>query len=848
MNHSAVSHQETLDLVPCDCASLDQALEVAVSRWPDRIALCDSTGQMSYRVLWEQANQLAAALRQLPSPGLVAIVGGVHQQHVVAICAVLLAGHAYVSFDAGCPAPFVEAQLDLLKIQVIIRAEADGSTLHDRQGARLPEPSKNDTSNFRREASSPACATMTSGSTGEPKLLVFQDRHLIHEAQRQQLDIGLTQSDRMDQLFSFQFSASLACVFPALLSGASLHLLDLTREGWAALPAWWERERITISNLSSSTFRKIVATTQPFILPDLRLLCIGAEVMHSAEVAQFLALFPASCELQHAYASTETRTAAHWLLRRDGWPDPSRVPIGRAVTGKSISLQREDGQEAATGEIAEIIIESEWIPSDSWVPARLDWENYLATQSGTGRRMATGDLGYRDALGMLYWTGRKDFQLNIRGHKVSPEWVEQLLRAALPGALPLAVTWHSMHGYVGLLGSEQAEQALGEIKDALQSMPSYLRPLRWMRVDSLPTNRNGKLDRLALANISCRQMMVQTKAFAVSPLAGSELLMRVRTIFTEVLDVSEIDPEADFFDDLGGDSLQAADAWGRILGEFQLHSSFEQMYRLRTAFAIAQWIKAHGARDDGLQLLAHGNPALGPVVFLSPIGNSFNCYEHLLASWPLDRQAIGLVTPLHEGKGEPLTLTRVVADATDRLESRFPLGSMILFGFSFAGVLATSICLELLRRGREVDLILIDTATYRPTSMVWKLIGYPLRRGLARCKRLIQSGPTPAKSFSWQRGQSRILQDFTPAIHNPQGKLLFIEASQKTLPGFHYRRDLDWDSWCHTQIHRQVVHTRHHLLLTKPWVEEVAAFLRRHIPHHSRMEDARCQMPEKIMT
>src|SRR5262249_43544912 len=122
-----------------------------------------------------------------------------------------------------------------------------------------------------------ACLMATSGTSGEPKLVGLSHRAVLFDIGRQTNDLYLGPDDRFDLLFSFGFSASLAPMFGALLNGGSLHLLDL-RDRSTELPAWLERSAITISTMTVSTFRSLVACCRgPGVCPSLRLISVGGE-------------------------------------------------------------------------------------------------------------------------------------------------------------------------------------------------------------------------------------------------------------------------------------------------------------------------------------------------------------------------------------------------------------------------------------------------------------------------------------------------------------------------------------------------------------------------------------------
>jgi O-succinylbenzoic acid--CoA ligase len=111
----------------------------------------------------------------------------------------------------------------------------------------------------------------------------------------------------------------------------------------------------------------------------------------------------------------------------------------------------------------------------------------------------SGDLGYWDAEGRLCVTGRADDLLNSGGLRLHPREVEQLM-ADCPGLSMVAVSSRSDP----LWGDRLVAFYEGSISEsgleswAREHLPSGLRPREFRRIELLPRNRMGKLDRRAL--------------------------------------------------------------------------------------------------------------------------------------------------------------------------------------------------------------------------------------------------------------------------------------------------------------------------------------------------------------
>ena len=118
----------------------------------------------------------------------------------------------------------------------------------------------------------------------------------------------------------------------------------------------------------------------------------------------------------------------------------------------------------------------------------------------------TGDLGYRDEDGYLFYTGRTDDIISSAGYRIGPTEVENALqehRAVVESAVvasPDPERGEVVKAYVVLREGEEPSEAL--IADIQQHVKESTAPYKYPRkiefVESLPKNPSGKLLRRVL--------------------------------------------------------------------------------------------------------------------------------------------------------------------------------------------------------------------------------------------------------------------------------------------------------------------------------------------------------------
>jgi D-alanine--poly(phosphoribitol) ligase subunit 1 len=115
----------------------------------------------------------------------------------------------------------------------------------------------------------------------------------------------------------------------------------------------------------------------------------------------------------------------------------------------------------------------------------------------------TGDLVREDAAGMLWFMGRADNQVKIRGHRIELEEIDLAIEAidGVKRAVTVAVT---VDGGAELRAAFSAERTvpLEEVRDhCARCLPAYMQPAQVAQIDTLPQNANGKIDRKAVARL-----------------------------------------------------------------------------------------------------------------------------------------------------------------------------------------------------------------------------------------------------------------------------------------------------------------------------------------------------------
>ena len=655
LEHSAGERRQ----LPADL-TLVSLFESRAATDPEAEALIVDDQTYSYAELNVRANRLAHHLiAGGAGPGTrigVALPRSLNL--LVSLYAVIKTGAAYVPLDLGYPRERIAYMVeDAAPRYVLSTTEAAESLPESAPLLRLDEldltgyPAENPTDADRVTALTPGDAAYviyTSGSTGRPKGVVVPHSGIVNRLLWMQHEYALTSADRVLQKTPASFDVSVWEFFWPLQTGAALVVAE--PEGHRD-PAYLARvirgAAVTVLHFVPSMLAGFITEPGVADCTSLRHVVCSGEALPRDLARRFAELLP-HASLHNLYGPTEASVdVTSW--RFDGATGvTSGVPIGRPVWNTRTYVLDDALGLVPPGGRGELYLAGPQLATGYLGKSALTGQRFLPNPYGqSGERMyRTGDMVVRRLDGVLEYVGRLDDQVKIRGLRIELGEIAAAL-GTYPGVSQAVADVHQdtsttakhIVGYVvAVPGGDEVDPEAVRAFVGL-SLPEYMVPSAVMVLEALPLTVNGKLDRRALP-------APDFSARAVSRDAASESEARVAEVWRDVLGVTRVGMDDNFFD-LGGDSIRAVALVGALRG-VGVDVSVRDVFEHRT---VARLVAGLPDSAD-----ASSRPAPVERFALVPETDRHRIPEWVSAGvvdvYPLSRVQTGMAVEMLAGGGE----------------------------------------------------------------------------------------------------------------------------------------------------------------------------------------------------
>ncbi|KAH7325581.1 hypothetical protein B0I35DRAFT_474343 [Stachybotrys elegans] len=655
-----------------------------VAAHPQRVAVKDSTTQLTYSELYESSLTVSRWLRarELEPETLVGVIASRSCHTIVAFLGILMANLAYLPINSTTPTSRIETVLsstpghkitllgpgvvpptmkslsvEFIGILDVLREQ---STISD---APTASPS----------ASSLAYVMFTSGSTGRPKGVMIENRGILRMVRQNDMINCLPESTVMAHIANIDFDMSTTEIYGALLNGGTLICVEAAEVADPMLMAdVLLREKVDALIITPALLRQYLRYC-PDALSQIEALFVGGD---RSQVEDFLkAQEIIKGTICHGYGPTENSGVSTVYCLPAGGVYPTSVPIGRALSNSGAYVMDVNQHLVPLGVIGELVVTGDGL-ARGYLDPQQNENRFISVQIGDEKVRAyrTGDrVCYRPSDGQLEFLDRLDGQVKIRGQRVEVGEIENAIRrhARVDEAVAVfqsddrgdrisaffTVGWDNSGARETSPGSIQSNQdakadILRSVMDMLSSnLASYMVPQLTM-VDKIPVTENGKVDRKALMVYEVAEAPERRKE---PPVSSEEQL--VADVWASVLRIERdtIDRHDNFFQ-LGGNSIAAMGVASELRNK-GLKVQVADVFRFPKLTDLAT--------NGGLLLEETEQPTIAPFAllgddvdvpeFIHEVTHDYDSFKNITDAYPCTALQEGLMSLTLRSPGDYIT-------------------------------------------------------------------------------------------------------------------------------------------------------------------------------------------------
>jgi acyl-CoA synthetase (AMP-forming)/AMP-acid ligase II len=479
--------------------NLVTVLEISAARWPDRAALIDDEGAISYRELRSQTEAFADELRRrgVGSGHAVGVLCRNGRAFVEAVFAAALVGADVVLLNTDFRTESLAAALSTHRIGMVICDNEFAARAHDAgKGVTVIDAASvtaHEGDPRPKVAAAGRIVLLTSGTTGAPKGVPRQPEI------RLALGVGASILDRTGLRIGSRISVPVP-MFHGL--GFGVLVLTLGLGGTVLTHRRFDTEAMLAQ---ASEHRADALTVVPVMLA--RILDLAEDVRARNPLPSLRVVISSGARLDPSLAARFTDAYGNLIYNGYG---SSEVGIGALATPTDLREAPETVGKPVVGCAVRILDENGGIVGPDvtgrvFVGGDLTFDAYTSgdTKDVVDDMMDTGDMGYLDRAGRLFIVGREDDMIVSGGENVYPRAVENAL-AEHPEVADNAVIGVPDEDYgerlvAFVVPRQDADIQEASVREFLKDRVSRFEQPRDIKiVEKIPRNPAGKVVRKEL--------------------------------------------------------------------------------------------------------------------------------------------------------------------------------------------------------------------------------------------------------------------------------------------------------------------------------------------------------------
>lgn len=491
-------------------------LDNSAKKFPNKIAFADEKRELTFSALYTESRKIAQVLIDrniFKSPVVVYLEKSV--EVISCFMGAAYSGNFYTPIDVTMPECRVSKIMDTLSPALIITDSAHleaAKTFSGDTEILLYEEIQKGTSSNELIAKTldhvidtdVLYVLFTSGSTGTPKGVIINQKAVIDYAEWVTNTFDISSETIFGEQAPFYFDNSILDIYQTLKNGATCYIIP---QKFFMLPKnlfnfLTEKKVNTIFWVPSALcIMANLKAVDKFIVPTLQKILFCGEVMPNKQLNIWRKSYP-NALYANLYGPTEiTDVCAYYIVDRE-FADDESLPIGFPCKNTDI-IVLDDSDKLVSTSTANV-------KGELCVRGTCNSLGYYNNPEKTQAAFVqnplnkvydeiiyrTGDVVHYNERGEIMYDCRKDFQIKHMGHRIELGEIETAI-SAVEGVEQNCCLYDTEKSKIVMFytGSIEPQAVIDAIKNAV---PDYMIPNKKVKLEKMPINLNGKIDRVEL--------------------------------------------------------------------------------------------------------------------------------------------------------------------------------------------------------------------------------------------------------------------------------------------------------------------------------------------------------------
>lgn len=487
-------------------------LENACKCFPEKVAFVDNKDNITFSALREEAMHIAMGIIQcdfFKKPVAIYLDKSIHC--ISTMFGIAYSGNFYTVIDTNMPIARIDKIFATLEPVLVITDEEHMAFVSNHFNAKilviedlvketlLEEVVFNTT---RRITEADILYVLfTSGSTGIPKGVITSHRAVMSYLDAVTDAYGMNHDTIIGNQAPFYFVLSLIDIYCTVKNGGTTYIIPLNYFMFPGqLMRYISEHQITMLNWVSSAL-SLVSNLKAFDKIDIscvKTVIFGGEVMPVKHLNAWMDALPETVFI-NGYGSTEVTDSATYFVVNRKLKETDLLPLGIPLGNTSVLVLNDNNEIASHDEIGELCVRGHNLSYGYYNDIERTEKVFVQNPLITAYKETiykTGDLVRYNEYNEIEYVGRKDFQIKHMGYRIELGEIEVNI-SSIAGVDENCCLYDTENKKIALFYSGQIEER--ELINRLQNLlPKYMQPGLFIKIEKMPHNLNGKIDRAKL--------------------------------------------------------------------------------------------------------------------------------------------------------------------------------------------------------------------------------------------------------------------------------------------------------------------------------------------------------------